>query len=189
MSKTSIRKEMSRMRREMSLDAVVRKSHMIADRLFALEMFQESGDILTYLSLPQEVQTDSIIERALALGKNIYVPLVDRNEKRLLVTRLRGLDIGFVEGDYGVRVPAEKHWDIVPPSTVDLVVCPGLAFDERGGRLGFGGGYFDRLFRELPDRVFRLALAFQFQILKRVPVEEGDEFVQKIITEEVTIHC
>jgi len=189
MSKTSIRKEMSRVRRGMSPDEVVGKSRMIADRLFALDVFQESGDILTYLSLPQEVQTDGIVERALVLGKNVYVPLVDRSEKRLLVTRLKGLDIGFVEGDYGVRVPAEKHWDIVPSSMVDLVVCPGLAFDKRGGRLGFGGGYFDRLFRELPGRAFRLGLAFQFQILERVPMEEGDEFVQKIITEEVTIHC
>ncbi len=188
-SKASIRKEISRMREEQDAAEAARKSRKIADLLFGLAEFKMSRRVLAYLSLPMEVQTGEMIERCFQLGKKVYVPLVDKDARRLKLTELPGLDIEFEESDYGIRVPAERFWKIVPPTQIDFVIAPGVAFDPGGGRIGFGGGYYDRLFRDLPRNAVRVAVGFHFQLLESVPQKDGDERVQKIVTEQTTINC
>ena len=146
-------------------------------------------NILFYLSLDSEVQTDEMIERSIAMGKKVYVPLVSKETRTLKVTELFGLNIGFKKGPYGVREPEAEHLKVVPATVLDFVVAPGLAFDFKGGRIGYGGGYYDQLLMSLSPSVQRVAVAFGFQVLDSIPQGETDVPVHKIVTEKEAIQC
>ncbi|MDA0690836.1 MAG: 5-formyltetrahydrofolate cyclo-ligase [Nitrospinae bacterium] len=187
--KASIRKKMIRMREKLSEETLKRYSREITRKLVELEAFQSCQNILIFLSLPGEVQTEEMIERALSFGKRVYVPLVDAERKCLKISELPGLDIEFEVKRFGVREPGSVHLNIQSPAVLDFVLVPGLAFDRKGGRIGFGAGYYDRFLKEVADRVVRVGVAFDFQILESVPQTELDVPVQKILTENETIVC
>ena len=170
-------------------DAVQQKSHRIALNLFALHEFQLARHVLFYLSLEKEVQTGEMIGKSLSMGKKVYVPVVDKAVRRLFITELVDLNIEFKKGAYGVNEPADKHLKVAPDSIVDFVVTPGLAFDVKGGRIGYGGGYYDRLLTGLSPAVQRVAVAFDFQVIDSVPQGASDVSVHKIVMEEKTICC
>ncbi len=157
--------------------------------LLSRKEFQAADKVLIYLSKEGEVDTDNLLDRAFELGKRVCVPVVDREKDELRVSELPGPEIDFRLGAFGVREPAEEDLNFVPSDQIDLVVVPGLAFDRRGGRIGYGKGYYDRLLSRLDSRVPRIALAFDFQILDTVPQNESDIQVDIIITEKSTMDC
>lgn len=168
---------------------MIQNSQAIAENLFAIKEFQQARDILFFLSLEKEVQTGGMIGRSFQLGKNVYVPIVDKKEHLLKITKLSGLEIEFEAGAYGIREPGREYLKIVSPTLIDFVVVPGLVFDLKGNRIGFGGGYYDRLLSELSPRATCAGVAFSFQVLESIPQTENDMKVQKIITEKKTINC
>ena len=99
------------------------------------------------------------------------------------------MDIEFETGAHGIREPGRKHQYIVSPERIDFVVVPGLVFDLRGGRIGFGGGYYDCFLKKLSPRAVTAGVAFAFQLVDSVPFDENDVRMQKIVTEKKTIHC
>jgi len=169
--------------------AVIKGSRAIADNLYSVEAFTESRDILFYLSLEKEVQTDAMIERSLELGKRVYVPVVDSESPGLRITELPGLDIEFATGAYGIREPEKQYRRFVSTAQIDFVVVPGLVFDLRGGRVGFGGGHYDRLLKKVSPHTVTAGVAFDFQIVESIPLASHDVKVQKIITEKKIIDC
>lgn len=180
---------MTGIRSSLDAETIKLKSRQIALNLFAVKEFELARNVLFYLSLDKEVQTDEMIERSLAMGKKVYVPLVSKKTCTLEVTELIGLNIGFKRGSYGVREPEKEYLKIVPATVIDFVVTPGLAFDFRGGRIGYGGGYYDQLLMSLSPSVQRVAVAFGFQVLDSVPQGETDVPVHKIVTEKEAIQC
>ena len=187
--KASIRKEILRIREGREDEDLRRMSRKIADHLFGLGEFQNSGHVLFYLSLEKEVRTDEMIGQSLNLGKSVYVPLVDKREGHLKISRLLGLDIEFQKGCFGIREPAVENLERVPPLVIDFVVAPGLAFDRKGGRIGFGSGYYDRFLGKIRSDAVCIALGFDFQVLDSVPQLEHDVRVRKIVTETGIINC
>ena len=157
--------------------------------LLSRKEFQEADKILIYLSKDGEVGTDNLLGRAFELGKRVYVPVVDRESDELHISELPGPDTSFRLGAFGVREPEEEDLNFVSPDQIDLVIAPGLAFDRRGGRIGYGKGYYDRLLNRLGSQVPRIALAFDFQVLDTVPQDENDIQVDAIITEKSTMNC
>ena len=145
--------------------------------------------ILCFLSLPQEVQTSAVICESFRLGKEVFVPLVNDRKEDLQVARIQSLEIEFVVGDYGVKEPAPEAREIVSPSCVEFVITPGLAFDIYGNRIGYGGGYYDKLSKELSKDVIRIGVGYDFQVLDLVPYSELDKSVQCVITETKTLRC
>ena len=188
-TKKSIREEMKAIRAGLDAETVKLGSKKIALNLFAIKEFQLARHILFYLALEKEVQTREMIERSLSMGKKVYVPLVDSVMRRLDITELVDLNIEFKKGSYGIYEPEDKYLKIAPVSIVDFVVTPGLAFDFKGGRIGYGGGYYDRLLKSLSPAVRRVAVAFDFQVIDSIPQEDSDVPVHKIVMEEETIHC
>ncbi len=85
--------------------------------------------------------------------------------------------------------PRRDHGRVVPYDELDLVVVPGVVFDERGFRIGYGGGFFDRLLGEKAFRARTAALAYDFQVIERIPEEEHDRPVQAVFTESRVIRC
>jgi 5-formyltetrahydrofolate cyclo-ligase len=187
--KATIRKEILEKRKSQDPEIRAAQSRSIIRTLLNHKEFQKADKILIYLSKDGEVGTDNLLGRAFELGKRVCVSVVDRENEELRVSELPGPDISFRLGSFGVREPAEEDLNFVPPDQIDLVVAPGLAFDRRGGRIGYGKGYYDRLLSRLGSHVPRIALAFDFQVLDAVPQDENDIRVDAIITEKSTMNC
>ncbi|MFQ5674065.1 MAG: 5-formyltetrahydrofolate cyclo-ligase [Nitrospinales bacterium] len=189
LSKSRLRREFSQKRAALNKIAVLENSRKIAGNLYSLKAFAESQNILFYLSLEKEVQTDAMIARSFELGKKVYVPSVDNESYGLRITELPGLDIEFETGTYGIREPGKQYRHFVSAARIDFVVVPGLVFDRQGGRVGFGGGYYDRLLKKLSPRAVTAGVAFDFQVVESIPLAPHDVKVRKIITEKKTIDC
>lgn len=180
---------MARLREALSEESIREKSLEIARKLVGLAEFQASQNILFFLSLPSEVQTDEMIQQALSLGKKVHVPLVDAKHRRLKISEISGLDIGFERKQFGILEPGLAHLKIVPPETLDFVLVPGLAFDRKGGRVGYGAGYYDRFLKGVRGHAVSVGVAYDFQMLDSVPQTQFDVPVQKILTEKSLFIC
>ena len=187
MDKIAIRQTMKLRRDSMSRDDVFRLSRAIENRLFDCRKFSNCQDVLFYLSFGNEVRTDEMITRSLENHQRVYAPRLVKKERRLEVCEITSMDQEFALGSYDIREPSRLN--TVSPLKIDAVIAPGLAFDYSGRRVGFGGGYFDWLLKQLPAGALRLAVAYGFQILDSVPQDSWDERVQKIFTENDTINC
>lgn len=159
------------------------RSRQIEERLFALPEFRAARVILFYASFRSEVETWDMIRRALDDGKRVLLPKVKGRELALFEIRDFDEDVG------------PGTWDIPEPATgrpasvqeADLVVVPGSVFDERGNRLGYGAGFYDRLLPAFKGPT--VALAFELQIADSVPVGPHDVPVRKIVTEKRIIEA
>lgn len=159
-----------------------RRSLRVAAYLQALPEFQAARRLLAFLSMANEVQTDRIVSLALGLGKQVALPRVVRRERRLALHWWDGDPAALAAGVWGIREPRPDS-PAADPAAVDLVLVPGLAFDAAGGRLGQGGGYYDRLLPTLSAAAARIAVAFDFQVVAQVPRGERDMPVDLIVTD------
>jgi 5-formyltetrahydrofolate cyclo-ligase len=189
MDKFVVRQDMRRRRNAMSLDDVLNLSRGVEDRLFACKNFSVCQNIMFVLSFGNEVRTDEMITRSLKDSKQVYVPRLITRERRLEVCEITDMDQEFELGSYDIREPSRSNSMVVSPLKIDAVIAPGLAFDLSGARIGFGGGYFDWLFKQLPDEALRLGVAYEFQVVDSIPQNFWDERVQTIFTENNTINC
>jgi 5-formyltetrahydrofolate cyclo-ligase len=189
MDKFSVRQDMRRRRNAMSLDDVLNLSRAVEGRLFACKDLSVCQNIMFVLSFGNEVRTDEMIKRSLKDGKQVYVPRLITRERRLEVCEITDMDQEFELGSYDIREPSRSNSKVVSPSKIDAVIAPGLAFDRSGARIGFGGGYFDWTFKQLPDEALRLGVAYEFQVADSIPQDSWDERVQIIFTENDTINC
>ena len=178
---------MIRRRNDLTLDEVVDFSGEIEANLFSCEDFLSRDSVLYYLSFGKEVRTDAMIARSLKLGKKVYVPRIIKTENKLEICEIENLETSFDINAYGIREPSGGA--VVSPARIDAIVTPGLAFDSSGGRIGFGGGYYDRLFMELPGNSLRLGIAYGFQIVDSLHQDIWDKKVQKVFTEKDTLNC
>jgi 5-formyltetrahydrofolate cyclo-ligase len=189
MVKSAIRQDMKRRRDGMSLNKVLSLSRAVEDRLFESKSFTACRHVMFFLSFANEVRTDEMITRALNDQKQVYVPRLLKKIKQMEICRITSMDQEFEIGSYAIREPFKNNSRVVSPAIIDAVIVPGLAFDRSGGRLGFGGGYFDRLFKQLRDKALRFGVAYEFQVIESMPLDFWDERVQAIFTENETINC
>ncbi|MFT4579671.1 MAG: 5-formyltetrahydrofolate cyclo-ligase [Nitrospinales bacterium] len=187
LDKAAVRKMMSRRRNDLTLDEVVDLSREIEENLFSCEDFLTRDSVLYYLSFGKEVYTDAMVARSLKLGKKVYVPRIVEAENKLEICEIKSLETGLDINGFGIREPSGVP--AASPAKIDAIVTPGLAFDSSGGRIGFGGGYYDRLFMELPGNSLRLGVAYDFQIVGLLHQDVWDKKVQKVFTEKDTLNC
>ena len=139
--------------------------------------------MLAYVSAGSEVETRKLLQTAFKQGKKLAVPLGDLLRPVEALSELSDLD-HLVEGALkGIFEPAPKHQKKIAASKIDYVLVPGVAFDRRGGRLGMGGGFYDRLLPHIPGAVF-VGLTFSAQVVTgRLPSEAHDMKVHSVVTE------
>ena len=158
------------------------KSEAIRKKAFALVRNSSAKTVHLFLSFGSEPETHSLASALLDAGFRLVVPVV--REFGLVLVRFEG-GTTLRAGPFGIREPSFVL--PVPPEEVDLFLLPGLGFDRAGGRIGYGKGYYDRLLRDTAAP--RIALAFQEQIVDRVPLAETDILVDTVITDKEIIHC
>lgn len=153
----------------------------------ALEAFQRARTVLAYCSFGSEPVTDPFLRAVLAHGKTLALPKVGREARALEVFRVSDPGRELRPGVWGIREPDPAACAPVPLGALDLVVVPGVVFDVRGGRIGYGAGYYDRLLRGLAEDVALVAAAFEVQIVDEVPMEPHDRPIDRIVTERRVI--
>ena len=184
LDKVAVRKMMTQRRNDLNVKQIIELSRKIEANLFSCEDFLSRQHILYYLSFGKEVSTDAMILRSLLLHKKVYVPRIKKNGRKIEICEIKSLETNFELNNFGIREPSGTCIQIVSPNKIDVVVTPGLAFDCSGGRIGSGGGFFDRLFEDLPDNSLSIGIAYSFQILGSLHQDSWDKKVQKVITEE-----
>jgi 5-formyltetrahydrofolate cyclo-ligase len=159
-------------------------SDRITSTLIALPDFRRASTVLAYMSLGEEFETAAFVQRVLADGKILVLPRVNRELRRLDLFAVRDLDAELAPGVWGIREPVPERCQTVVAEDIDFALVPGLGFDARGGRLGYGGGYYDRLLTGLPASAPRVAAAFSAQMLEAVPMDSHDQYVDVVVTED-----
>ncbi len=159
-----------------------RKSSRIARKLFLLKEYAKAKTVLFYLSFDGEVDTAGMIIESLKQGKRVAVPVLQTDRRALFPSLLKDIETETARGPHGTRHPKDAYIRPIEPRELDLVVVPGLAFDEAGNRLGRGMGYYDRFLSRLPEHVPTIGLAFAFQIVEPFPpLEPHDLSVTKVL--------
>ncbi|MEN6493316.1 MAG: 5-formyltetrahydrofolate cyclo-ligase [Thermoguttaceae bacterium] len=180
--KQAIRQQAQANRREqVDKDAV---SRMIWQRLASLPEYGRAGTVMGYVHMRDEVRTRSFLPEILKHGKRLVVPYCVGDELELFC--LRDLDelalgtFGILEPKPELQAQADRRIDV---GQIDLVMVPGVAFDRRGGRVGHGKGYYDRLLRRARPDTALVGLAFECQLFAEIPMQPHDVFMDKVITE------
>ena len=204
--KSKLKSEIFEKRKALSKEEVKLKSDRIKERLYSLEDFQKAKNVLFYVSFNNEVDTTQIIQDFLEnsnninynknYGKNnkdksnkkIIVPYIIKNNPLLQLSELRSMD-NLEPKTFGILEPKDGKIIKFDAGELDLVIVPGIAFDKRGHRVGYGRGHYDRLLEKLDKKIKKMALAFDFQLIDRVPEEKHDVPMDFIITENEIIKC
>ena len=158
----------------------------IMDRFIRLPEFDSASCILLYASKKGEVHTDGIIQSALSLGKCVALPVTNKETKTLELFRINSID-ELSPGAFGILEPPKRQDRKVAPESIGLAVVPGVSFDRRGHRIGFGMGYYDSLLRKFSCK--KIGLAYDMQLVERIPEEPHDIAVDMIVTEKGAITC
>jgi 5-formyltetrahydrofolate cyclo-ligase len=179
--KKSIRKNILAMRNALPDKQIKSMSRSICARFTGLDEVRDCSVMMIFLSFGSEVNTDNIIEWAWQHKKIVLVPLCKPETRELESFPIKTFN-DVEPGYFGIREPKK---DILKPALktdVDLVVVPAVAFDRRGYRIGYGGGYYDRFLAGM--NVHRIGLAFSCQIIPETPADRYDIPVDGIITEK-----
>ncbi len=187
--KSSLRKRILALRRAQSSQDIEKKSGDIREKLFMFIPFCQAETLLFYLAMKDEVQTERMVEESLRKGKRVVVPFIDWQRKEILPSEIRDLTEDIEIGVLKIPQPKNNSYSPFSPANIDMVIVPGVAFDRKGNRLGFGGGFYDKFLAKLPDRTKLVALAFELQLADNVSSQSHDIAVDYLITERGVIDC
>lgn len=168
------------------LDREVKESmdNKIIEKLIMSEIYKRARGIFIYIGFGSEINTKIIIQDALNAGKEVYVPKVIK--KDMILIKIDSLE-NLVTSSYGILEPIGDKSDF-NVNKLDLIIMPGVAFDEMCNRLGYGGGYYDKFLDQNNIECKKVALAYELQVLDKLQVEEHDIKVDSIITEKRIIN-
>ena len=157
------------------------KSDIIRGKLFKEEMFKKAKVVMFYVSLKDEVDTLPMIDEALKAGKRVCVPVILKEEMKLIAGEIKDRKADLEKQHFGIYQPKKDKVREIPLKDIDLVVVPGIAFDKNNVRLGRGHGYYDRFLSGLHEGTNTIGLAFRFQVLEDLPKQPHDIPVTKTI--------
>jgi 5-formyltetrahydrofolate cyclo-ligase len=185
-AKLALRRQMLARRDGVPAAIRVAASAAIAARIAMLPEFAAANAVLLTLPFRSEWDTLPLVVAALAAGKTVAMPRVDAKTRMLELHAITDPVRDIVGGFQGIPEPLPDR-PRVPREAIDFVLVPGVAFDRSGRRLGYGGGYYDRLLPLLPPRAARVVGAFELQLVDRVPAAPHDVAVDAIVTESRTL--
>lgn len=177
--KKALRREFLSKRAAVSQAERARISHELITKFMATEIYRRAQVIMAYASTPDELQLNELFAACLAEGKTLAIPLIVGKGvmQAVKVPSLDALEVG----EFNILTVKRELRKIIDPAQIDCVIVPGLAFDVSGGRLGMGGGYYDR-FLPLAVNAVKIALAYDFQLVDSLPLESHDSKVDFVLT-------
>jgi 5-formyltetrahydrofolate cyclo-ligase len=187
-AKIQIREDIANIISAVTESELAKKVRAIENRLFEFANFLEAKIALLYVSGDNEVQTKNIIKRAYSYNKIVVLPAFDPKTFEMELMKVDKFTQALKPGPRGVPEPNAGRCKIVPIDRIDIAIIPGIAFDEKGGRIGTGRGYYDRLIPKLAITTRKVALTLEEQIIPQVPMESHDKHVDIIITDKRIIY-
>lgn len=194
-AKQVLRKRIVGLREQLSPAARAAHSATITARLLHLPEYQQANAVLGYMNIGAEFASEMWVQQALADGKKLALPRVNRHTNLLDLYWVDDPENQLAPGLWGIREPlVERCERVATLNEVEFALLPGVAFTRDGARLGYGGGFYDKLlahFREQngTHRPVLVAAAFALQIVEQIPQEDTDIKVEWIVTEQETIAC
>ncbi len=188
--KQTLRQRIIAARENLAASDRLHLSKKIMSSVSSLPAYQQASTVLAYLNFGAELDTGHWVEQALRDGKRVLLPRVNKASKQLELYQVSDLQQDVAAGSWGIREPlTERCIKEEAPGTIDFILLPGVAFTRDGGRLGYGGGFYDKLLARMPHRPTLVAAAFELQVVADIPLEDTDRKVEWLVTENETISC
>lgn len=188
--KKNIRETARKKRDSMTADGVEAKSSAIAEKLMATTEYKKASAVLFYAATGNEVATRKLIEKSLKEGKRVLLPITNTAAKEIEISEITDYDSDLKKGVFGIMEPKKKT--AAAEGKIDAVIVPGVAFDREGHRLGYGHGYYDKLLHMLVGKnagIVKIGLAYDCQVVEKLPRESHDHPMDVIVTESCVIKC
>ncbi|MEM2062381.1 MAG: 5-formyltetrahydrofolate cyclo-ligase [Candidatus Nitrosocaldus sp.] len=179
--KQELRRYMLNLRNSLSREEMVKASSIIQEKVLETDEFNSSSIVGLYSPIGSEVDTSTLAKRLIESCRVLAYPRIE-DKYTMVFARVRDPVIDLTLGRYGILEPLDSC-EMVKP---DLIIVPGLVWDEHGYRIGYGKGYYDRYLRRNPDAAM-IGLAYDFQVLSSIPHSEMDVRVKLIVTERRSI--
>ena len=173
---------MRELKRQLPMEEKLSRSGVIMDRVAQLPAFANAGVVLLYWSMADEVQTHAFVERWWQ-EKTLLLPCVDGDDLRL--RQYTGPQCMVAGEQFGIGEPTGDEWTDL--DAVQLIVVPGVAFDKECNRMGRGRGFYDRMLKSTPNAL-KVGVAYDFQLLENIPVEDFDVKMDMVITQHSVLN-
>lgn len=186
--KITIRKRLLEKRASLASEIQDRAGETAAKKLLSMEEYSKANTVMVYMDFRNEVPTGRIIDQIRCTGKKLILPFTDQ-DFNLIPYEIPGegtLSDYLITSDYGIAEPNPALCRKAVSDSIDLVILPGSAFDQYENRMGYGKGCYDRFLPTLRPDAFKLALAYDFQVLPCIPADPTDVRMDKILTLETT---
>jgi 5-formyltetrahydrofolate cyclo-ligase len=183
-AKQALRARMRATRAALSAEERDATGRLVSDAVLGLEPVRRARSVLTFASFGSEIPTTGLIDGLHSAAKRVLLPYLEDGAMEAAVVE-RGT--AMVATPYGALEPAGRT--AADPAWIDVVIAPGLAFDRRGYRLGYGGAYFDRYLVRLRPEAVRIGVGFAFQVVDEVPTAAHDERLDLLVTEAGLTVC
>ncbi len=161
------------------------KSELIRKKLWSMEELVTASHIMIYVNFRSEVETMPLFADCYKRNIQISVPLTITKPPQLVPYLITDPAHDLRAGYCDIPEPDPDRLSSCDPSEIDVVLVPGSVFDSRGGRLGYGGGYYDRFFANAAPNALRIALAFEMQLVESVPIMAHDKKMHYLVTEKL----
>ena len=181
-AKAAVRQTILARRDAVDVASRLRDSQTITQKLRALPAYRAANVVAAYASFGSELDTAEFLACILTDGKQLLLPRINPAQRALELRQVVDLGADLVSGVWGIREPAEPC-PILSLTQVEFMLVPGVAFTADGARLGYGGGFYDRLLTFLDRRTARIAAAFQLQMVDQLPEGPHDQRVDQVVTQ------
>ena len=183
-NKTTIRQQILEKRASLPPQLLEKAGKSAAEKLALMEEYINANVIMVYMDFRNEVPTGPIVDMIRASGKKLILPFTD-NDFNIIPYKIpeEGMLSEYIcTSGLGIAEPNQKKCKVADPDSIELVIIPGSVFDQYENRIGYGKGCYDRFLSSLRQNVFKLALAFDFQVLPCIPADPTDVKMDKILT-------
>ena len=189
-TKLGIRKQLLVLREQLMPETRAAHSAAITERLLQLPEYQQADAVLGYMNIGAEFASEVWVRQVLADGKRLALPRVNHHANQLDLYWVDDLENQLESGLWGIREPVVERCErLTTLNEVEFALLPGVAFTRNGARLGYGGGFYDKLLARMTHRPALAAAAFSLQVVEHIPQEATDVKVEWVITEEEVIDC
>ncbi len=183
MDKKTLRREYENRRQSLTATQRLEAGAKLLTNVQGLPEVQAAKRLASFVSFRSEIATEALHQWLLDNGKKLALPKVFLDKRLMVFYWVDDLST-LVKGPYGIYEPDETRHPVASPEQFDVIFSPGLAFDQHGYRLGYGGGYYDKLFSTEGVDAARIGLAFAIQLTDRLVVEAYDQPLNLVVTEE-----
>ncbi|MFF2533698.1 5-formyltetrahydrofolate cyclo-ligase [Brevibacillus sp. NPDC058079] len=186
-NKKQLRSHILERRKSMSAREREQLSREVCDQLLSHERLADAKAIMAFHPFGDELDILPFLHEVKKRGQDIWLPLTNVAERRLIPYRYTGPHM-LKQGVYGIWEPDPALAEVADVSHLDAILVPGVAFDSKGGRMGYGGGYYDRFLATLKKLPFLVGVGFSIQVVEHVPLESHDVLLDEVVTEKGLLH-